>query len=85
MTSKKQAEELIDNARLVYMQDERIEFAKSVEETIPLTELLEVAKAASGLAMGSDWNNGTHAKHHGYRDKLINAISALRATGKVEL
>lgn len=48
-------------------------------------ELIAVAKAANGLSFGSDWNNGTHAKYHGYRQKLIDALQALRATRKVEL
>jgi hypothetical protein len=39
--------------------------------------------AASGLSFGEDWNNGTHAKLHGYRQKLIDALPAARdALGK---
>jgi len=34
--------------------------------------------AASGLSFGTDWNNGTHAKLHGYRQKLIDAIPRAR-------
>lgn len=85
MTSKEQAEELARECETVYVKYPEINMAQAVMLAVPLTELLEVAKAASGLAMGSDWNNGTHAKHHGYRDKLNNALVALRATGKVKL
>lgn len=35
--------------------------------------------AASGISFGEDWNNGTHAKLHGYRQKLIDALPAARA------
>ena len=34
--------------------------------------------AATGLSFGEDWNNGTQAKLHGYRQKLIAAIPAAR-------
>ena len=37
--------------------------------------LVDVAKAAKGLAHGVDWNKGTHAKI--YRPKLNNALNAL--------
>jgi len=33
--------------------------------------------AARGLTFGEDWNAGTHAKLHGYRDKLIQAVADL--------
>lgn len=40
--------------------------------------------AAHGLSYGVDWNNGTHAKLHGHRQKLLNALplalQALEAT-----
>ena len=57
----------------------------AILNTIPLSELIAVARVANGLSMGSDWNHGTHAKEHGYRQQLIDALQALRATGKVEL
>ena len=38
---------------------------------------LELLKHASGMAMGTDWNNGTAAKHH--REKLREAVNACRA------
>lgn len=31
-------------------------------------------EAAEGLSFGTDWNNGTHAKLHGYRQKLLDAL-----------
>mgnify|MGYP005608967513 FL=1 len=50
-----------------------------------LAQYIAVARAANGLSMGSDWNHGTHAKEHGYRQQLIDALQALRATEKVIL
>ena len=45
-----------------------------IEEVRPLIE------AAEGLSYGEDWNNGTQAKLHGYRQKLLDALPrALRA------
>jgi len=41
----------------------------------------DVVDAAMGLAMGEDWNNGTHAKI--YRPKLLKALSALKKGGGV--
>ena len=50
------------------------------EENRRLREALEpLCQAAWGLSMGEDWNNGTHAKMHGYRNKLLAAIPAARA------
>lgn len=40
-----------------------------------LAILRPIADAAKGLAHGTDWNNGTHAKI--YRPKLIAALRAL--------
>jgi hypothetical protein len=40
--------------------------------------LQRVARAAEGLSHGVDWNNGTHAITHGYRKKLLDALSALK-------
>ena len=39
----------------------------------------ELYKAALGLSHGIDWNNGTQAIEHGYRDKLINAVNKIKA------
>jgi hypothetical protein len=45
-----------------------------------LLEALEgMTRAADGLSHGVDWNNGTHAKTHGYRQKLLDALPAARA------
>ena len=35
--------------------------------------------AATGLSHGEDWNNGTHAKLHGYRQKLLDALPEAKA------
>lgn len=40
--------------------------------------LREVFDAAYGLCMGYDWNNGTAAKFHGYKRKLLKAVHAVR-------
>lgn len=47
-------------------------------------ELLEaVFDAAMGLSYGEDWENGTHAKLHGYRRKLLTALGrAAHALGR---
>ena len=34
------------------------------------------ANAAKGLSFGKDWNKGTHALKHGYRQKLLNALES---------
>lgn len=68
-------------------QPESLKFAlyQIIKDEIPLPQLIAVARAANGLSMGSDWNHGTHAKEHGYRQQLIDALQAIRATRKVEL
>jgi len=42
-----------------------------------IRELEEVYDAARGLCYGEDWNNGTHAKSRGYRQKLVAAVNAI--------
>lgn len=59
--------------------------SKEILDVTALPQLIAVARAANGLSMGSDWNHGTHAKEHGYRQQLIDALKAIRATRKVEL
>ena len=44
-----------------------------------LPKLLDVAEAAKGLSTGQDWNNGTMAKTHGYRQRLLDALAKLEA------
>lgn len=41
--------------------------------------LEDVYVAAQGLCHGTDWNEGTHAKALGYRQKLIDAVDRARA------
>lgn len=43
--------------------------------------LEEVYKNAAALATGQDWNNGTMAKTHGYRNKLVRALQDVDAAG----
>lgn len=47
-------------------------------------ELNAVYRAARGLCHGTDWNNGTHAVRHGYRAKLIKAVSAVSAVAPAQ-
>lgn len=42
----------------------------------------ELYKAALGLSHGVDWNNGSHAIEHGYRDKLLSAVMKLKEQGQ---
>lgn len=42
----------------------------------------ELYKAALGLSNGVDWNNGTQAIEHGYRDKLLSAVMKLKEQGQ---
>jgi hypothetical protein len=53
---------------------------RAAEERVKRLEeaLRPITDAAHGLSFGTDWNNGTHAKTHGYRKKLIEAIPAAR-------
>ena len=62
--------------------------AANLKSPVGAVEALErLVKAAEGLSHGTDWNNGTHVKLHGYRRKLVDAIpeaaealAALRST-----
>lgn len=42
-----------------------------------LRALADLVEAGRGLALGVDWNNGTMAKEHGYRQRLIDALARL--------
>lgn len=42
----------------------------------------EVVNAALGLSYGTDWNKGTHAITHGYRQKLLNALAKYQKLGR---
>ena len=42
----------------------------------------KVAVEAKGLSFGEDWNNGTHANLHGYRQRLLAALAELDAAMK---
>ncbi len=46
--------------------------------------LLKVRDAAYGLSKGTDWNNGTHAATHGYRQSLLKAIESYDAAYPTE-
>lgn len=48
---------------------------QELETTI--RKLRRVYEAARGLCHGHDWNNGTAAKLHGYRNELIKAVDAI--------
>jgi hypothetical protein len=40
-------------------------------------EFAGLVEAAKGLSCGDDWNNGTHALKHGYRQKLLDALAKI--------
>lgn len=63
--SKVRESERDQQAALIASQARRIE------------ELEAVYDAARGLCYGEDWNNGTHAKSRGYRQKLVAAVNAI--------
>lgn len=48
------------------------------EARAKLAQYERLYEAANGLSFGEDWNNGTQAKLHGYRQKLIDAVAAIR-------
>jgi|GEM_PF-4112096 len=58
-----------------------IELAEKTNAVARLRELLE---AAYGLCEGYDWNNGTHAKTHGYKRKVLEAVHALKPVADIE-
>ncbi len=84
-TTQEEAEEMATCGGVFFRDGGPKSISASIMREIPLPELIAVARAANGLSFGTDWNNGTHAKGHGYRQRLIDALHALRATGKVEL
>lgn len=43
---------------------------------------LRVVEAAKGLSYGADWNKGTHAILHGYRQKLLDNLAPFRTEEK---
>lgn len=45
------------------------------ELEVTIRKLRRVYEAARGLCHGYDWNDGSHAKHHGYRNELIKAVN----------
>lgn len=51
--------------------------ALSTARTQERAKFEPLVEAATGLSHGVDWNNGTHAKLHGYRQKLLDALAAL--------
>lgn len=55
------------------------DFASFARELLAARKVIE---AARGLSHSTDWNNGTHAKLHGYRQKLLDAIAEYDAAVK---
>jgi hypothetical protein len=49
---------------------------------VEIVLLRAVYEAARGLCHGTDWNRGTHALHHGYRRRLIEAVNAVEQLAK---
>ena len=56
--------------------------ADMLAAALRLPEIAALVAAADGLSRGEDWNNGTHAKKHGYRTKLLAALAALKGDAK---
>jgi hypothetical protein len=55
------------------------------EDERDLAIVERVLRAAVGLGHGTDWNNGTHAKLHGYRQQLLDALpSGLEALARLQ-
>ena len=46
-------------------------------QTTPPEDVGALIAAAHGLSFGEDWNNGTQAKTHGHRDRLLTAIAKI--------
>ena len=78
-TPKEEAEEMKSKAASLYHVD-LLNVRNSIKESIPLAELIAVARAANQLVSAH-----TAVTHHNYEALLIDALIALRATGKVTL
>lgn len=58
-----------------------LQSAKEMRDFLEHVRKLEaVYDAARGLCFGVDWNNGVAAIKHGYRQKLIEAVNAIKPT-----
>ena len=66
---------LVDRIRELEEMNER----QRARETQLVEALKPLVDAAYNLSFGEDWNNGTEAKLHGNRRKLIMAIPSARA------
>ena len=74
-------EDLLMHATPHQLHDLLHEAAIALEASEEELKLLRpVYEAARGLCHGTDWNNGNHARLHGYREKLIAATAIARAT-----
>jgi hypothetical protein len=49
-----------------------------------LETLRRLADVAYGLSLGTDWNNGTMAKTHGYRRQLVELVQEYRSATKAK-
>lgn len=61
-------------------QIETLEANGQLDTADTMEKLNAVYEAARGLCFGEDWNNGTHAKLHGYKQKLREAVAAVQTT-----
>ncbi len=75
MLTMEEVQELKKEPLLVHMQD-----ADLIVET--LEAALTVVEAAKGLSHERDWNEGTHAIVHGYREQLLKALEPFRRDGE---
>jgi len=71
----------LDLALANKFRSENVSLRTALEASEEELKLLRpVYEAARGLCHGTDWNNGNHARLHGYREKLIAATATARAT-----
>lgn len=80
-TPQEEARMLAERVHPIWaMEDEDRTFDEIILATIPLPELIAVARVANQLVSAT-----TQAAQYNYEVLLVEAVIALRATGKVEL
>lgn len=63
-------EKLVSWGKSVVERTVRAERKRTLESEV----VKNIVDAARGLSFGTDWNNGTHAKLHRYRQELLDAL-----------
>lgn len=69
----------ITSDRLTSLEKD-VELVQTLQQLLVQSEktnekLMKVYEAACGLVVGVDWNNGTQALTHNYRQQLIDAVA----------